>query len=309
MVSRGPQEGTTTTWPPQTWVKIAVLGALFVAMNWWQLPVLVGKWRHDPDWSHGFLIPLFSLYLLYIRRHQLFAAARRVNLLGLVPLVGGILTAVLGFYPIRTYWISHVSMIIALLGLVLYLGGWRIIRVTWVPILFLVFAMPMPDRIYNLAALPLQEIAAKGAAGILTALGANIEVRASSLTVESLSGKIHPLTVAEACSGMRLLMAFLALGVAFAYIDDRPNWQRVVLVAAGVPIAVLCNVIRVAITSGMFVLDKPEFGQNFMHKFTGIVMLGPALLMLWGLSWLLRSMFVEEEPEEQTAGDGEAAEA
>ena len=93
-----------------------------------------------------------------------------------------------------------------------------------------------------------------------------------------------------------------ALSVATAYLDDRPNWQRIVLVAMGVPIAVICNVLRVVTTSTMYYLDRPELGHGFMHTFTGMLMLAPALLMLWGLSWLLRNLFVEAEDEPDEPG-------
>jgi exosortase/archaeosortase family protein len=96
---------------------------------------------------------------------------------------------------------------------------------------------------------------------------------------------------------MRLLMAFLALGVAMAYIERRPLWQRLVLMGMGIPVAVFTNVLRVTITSYMFVLDRPELGKDFMHEFTGMLMLGPALAMLWLLGWLLQVMFVEEGDE------------
>jgi exosortase len=253
----------------------------------------------DGNWSHGFLIPLFSLYFLYSRREELFSAARRTCLWGLPIIVLGLLQVLIGVWPIQNQWFSHLGMIPIIFGLVLYLAGPAVIRVTWLPIVFLVFAMPIPSTLYGRIALPLQNLAASASQVILKLCGVDIVVKESSLTLRSVSGEIRPLTVAEACSGMRMLMAFLALGVAMAYLDDRPVWQRVVLVIMGVPIAVVCNVIRVIITSTMYVWDRPELGQSFMHSFTGILMLAPALLMLWGLGWLLRGLFVEEDDDDQ----------
>jgi len=104
--------------------------------------------------------------------------------------------------------------------------------------------------------------------------------------------------VAEACSGMRLLMAFFALGVATAYLEMRPIWQRIVLVTAALPIAVLCNVLRVTITCSMYYIDQPELGQGVLHNFAGMLMLIPAFGMLWVLGWLLNRLFVDVEEEE-----------
>jgi len=306
MVTESSAPGWRQSFPPQTCAKILVLGGLFAWLNSWQFRILLRTWVDDGNWSHGFLIPLFSLYFLYSRREELFAARRRVSLLGLPILIAGILLVLVGVYPIQNYWTSHVGMLPILLGLVLYLGGPAALRVTWLPIVFLVFAMPIPGTLYGRIALPLQNFAAAASQLILKVCGVRIVVSHSSLTLLSLTGVERQLTVAEACSGMRMLMAFLALGVAMAYLDDRPSWQRVTLVVMGIPIAVLCNVIRVIITSSMYVWDRPELGQDFMHSFTGMLMLAPALLMLWGLSWLLRGLFVEEDEEEGQAGDGPA---
>jgi len=291
------------SFPPGTCAKVLVLAGLFLWLNAWQFPILLARWA-EADWSHGFLIPLFSLYFLYSRRQELFQAPRRVCLWGLAILIAGILQVLLGVYPIQNHWLSHLGMIPILIGLVLYLAGPATIRVTWLPIAFLAFAMPMPGTLYSRIALPLQNLAASASYVILKLCGVVVVVKQSALTLLSVTGVERPLTVAEACSGMRMLMAFLALGVAMAYLDERPVWQRVTLVIMGAPIAILCNVIRVVTTSTMYVWDRPELGQKFMHSFTGMLMLAPALLMLWGLSRLLQSLFVEEEDEE--AGGGPA---
>jgi exosortase len=202
-------------------------------------------------------------------------------------------------------------MVGVLFGLVLYLGGPRVMRVAWLPILFLIFALPIPELLYARFSLPLQNIAAKGAVVIVQLLGVDISSNASSLHLSSQSGVPRDLTVAEACSGMRLLMAFLALGVATAYLDYKPLWQRVILVGAAIPIAVFCNTLRVSITCWMYYIDKAELGQDFMHYFTGVLMLIPALGMLWVLSWLLKLTLVDVEEDEETpappAGQGGAS--
>ena len=283
-------------------IKIGVLFALFVLLNCWQFERLTSIWMHDPNWSHGFIIPLFSVYLLYARRDKLFAARRRVSLWGLGIMLVAIAIMILGFYPIRTTWFCHLAMVLLLLGLVLYLGGPEVLSVTWLPILYLIFAIPIPEILYARIAVPLQELAAKGAAVILQIVGVQIKSTASMLRITSISGQVHPLTVAEACSGIRSLMAFMALGVAMAYLAERAIWQRIVLVAAAIPVAIFCNVIRVTITSSMFALDMPELGQDFMHEFMGMVMLIPAALLLWLLSWLLQSLFVEVDEEADSGG-------
>ncbi len=282
----------------ETLVKIGVLTILLVALHFKLLDVMARKWVSDSNWTHGFIIPLFSLYLLYARRIELYAARRKVCILGLVLMLLAMVAEVIAILRVHNHWLAQMSMVVMLFGLVLYLGGWSVIRITWLPILFLMFALPIPELLYSRIAVPLQNIAAAGAVIILKVLGVDITSNQSALDIISRTGVTHGLTVAEACSGMRLLMAFCALGVAMAYLDYKPVWQRIILVAAAVPIAVFCNVLRVAITCWMYYIDKPELGQDFMHTFTGVLMLIPAFGLLWMLSWILHHVFVEEEHEE-----------
>ena len=277
--------------------------ALLVWMSFWQLRIMVRSWVDDPNWSHGFLIPLFSIYFIYTRREEIFAVRRRVCLWGLPVLLFGVFTILAGVYVFqvwwRGHWISNVGIIFTLMGLVLYLAGPKMLKAVWLPIAFLVFMMPWPESTYEKIALPLQNLAAYASASILQVFGVNIVVKASELTLVSQSGVVRHLTVAEACSGVRMLVAFMALGVAMAYLDDKPIWQRVTLVLIGVPIAIACNILRVVITSTAYVVDKPDFGTGFMHSFTGMLMLIPALGMLWCVSWLLRSLFVADEHDDE----------
>ncbi len=291
-------------------VKIAILAVLFIALNNWQFLSLYESYIADPNWSHGFIIPLFSLYLIYARREELLAAPRRTCLLGLPIMLGGIAGMILGFYPIGTYWICQLSMVITLFGLVLYLAGLKVMRLAWLPILYLALGMPIPDTLYGRIALPLQNLAAQGATTFLQICGVEMTATASRLDVVSLSGNVHTLTVVEACSGIRSLIAYLALGVAWAYLEYRPVWQRVTLVAAAVPVAIAINVIRVTITSFMYVIDKPAWGQGFMHTFMGLAMLIPAIGLMWLLSWVLGRLFIEvEDVEAEPAAESGAEES
>ncbi len=101
--------------------------------------------------------------------------------------------------------------------------------------------------------------------------------------------------MAEACSGMRLLMAFLALGVAMAYLHYRPPWQRAILLLSTVPIAILCNVVRVTATGFLYVLAGQKYTQGIYHDMLGLAML-PLAFGLYGLlAWFMSSLFIEED--------------
>jgi len=306
MVAPSEEIGFAESFPPQTLIKLAVLAGLLLLLNYRHVEWLTKKWASDTDWTHGFVIPLFSLYLLFARRADLFAARRRTCGWGLAIMLISLTGEILGVYPARNFWISQICMIGVLFGLVLYLAGPSVLRVAWLPIVFLIFAIPISPRVYTRISVPLQNISAQGAVLIMRAMQVQISSSASAVDLISRSGKSHGLTVAEACSGMRLLMAFLALGVATAYLEYKPLWQRIVLVAAAVPIAVFCNILRVTITGWMYYVDKPELGQDFMHTFTGMLMLIPAFGMLWLLSWIMCHLFVEEAAEDQAGAEAES---
>jgi len=295
-----------------------VAGALCLVFRH-ELRRIVGLWLSDPSWSHGFLIPLFSLYFINQKRAAIlglehvrdplaeFLAGRRPprlgagqtrpNYLGLV-----LLLAMLAFYvfnvvsPAGYAYFRPLSLIGALAAVVLFLGGWRLLTQTWLPIAFLVFAVPLPRRYYVGLTMPMRELAAT-VATVLLNLVAGLEARCSGVVIDIVDQGRHlepPLDVAEACSGMRLLMAFLALGVAMAYLHERPWWQRLVLLASTVPIAIFCNIVRVTVTGFIYVLAAPKYTQGIYHDTLGLAMLPLAFGLYGCLAWFMASLFVEE---------------
>lgn len=283
---------------PAAWARIGVLGVLFIVLHLRQLNWAVTYWMTNSNWQFCFLIPLFSLYLLYIRRQEILSARRKASWTGLVIMVLAFLGEPFSVLFIKNFWLSGICMVVMLFGLVLYLGGWDLMRYVWLPVLYLALAIPWPEAVYSAVAYPLQERAAAGSVWTLQLFGVDIERVASNIKLISRSGVPRDLTVVEACAGMRLLVAFFALGVAIAYLENRPMWQRVILVLAGIPIAILCNVLRVTLTATAFYFDRVEWGEGVLHAFTGMIMLLPAFAMLFALSWLLQRLFVEVEEDE-----------
>jgi exosortase len=284
----------------------AALAALLLGVHYSHLTLMVQRWMHDVNWAHGFLIPLFSIFLIYARWPELSAARRRVCLWGLPVMLVGIAAEVLSHLMLRVPWAVQLSSTIVAFGVVLYLAGPSVARIAWLPIFYLAFAMPMPERLYQDIALPLQNFAAKVSGIILHAFGVHLTVTASNMDIITISGQVKELTVAEACSGVRSLMAFGALAVAMAFVTNRPVWYRVIVALAAVPVAIACNVLRVTATCTMFVVDKPELGSDFMHEFMGLAMLVPAFVLLWLLGKVLDWMVsdVEEEPAPEPAVSG-----
>jgi exosortase len=300
-------------------LKIAIVGALFCLLFRSELEALIRLWLTDPSWSHGFLIPLFSLYFIHQRRREILsleyapdplaqllgghrpgplsAGQTRPDYLGLALLV--VILALYAFNvmsPAGYAYLRPLSMIAAIGAIVWFLGGRRLLRHTWLPILFLIFALPLPRRYYVGVTMPMRQMAASVATVLLNLVG-GVDATASGATIDIVykGQPLEPaLDVAEACSGMRLLMAFLALGVAMAYLHYRPTWQRIVLLASTVPIAVLCNIIRVTATGLLYIFAGPRYTQGAYHDMLGLAMLPLAFLFYGLLSLFMWSLFVEE---------------
>ena len=279
------------------YVKMLIIAGLFVYLFHNEIDNLVHRWLTDSSWSHGFLIPLFSLYFISQHKSEILNLQTKPNYLGLLLLICGILFYIFNIVSPSGYgYFCSMSAIAALGAVVLFLGGWRLIKYTWLPIAFLVFAVPLPLRYYIKLTMPMRHVAAKVAAALLS-LVSQMEATASGVVIDVIykGQRLEPpLNVAEACSGMRLLMAFLALGVAMAYLHYRPIWQRIVLLATTIPIAIFCNIIRVTVTGFIYVLIHPRYTQGIYHDVLGMGMLPLAFGLYGFLAWFMSSLFVEE---------------
>jgi exosortase len=293
---------------PVGWVKIVVLGVLLGWLYWNEIRhMMVGTWISNGNWSHGFLIPLFSLYFLHQRRERLLEAdlaSRKswFDWVGLLLVVVSIFMYLVSIYPLKSGYPKLIALLLTLLGTVLFLKGWKVIRVTWLPILFIFFAMPIPDRWYEQLTIPMRIWASQIATGVLN-LVPNMDVVANGVVIDgTYKGVPFTLSVAEACAGMRLMMAFLALGVAMAYLSDRPYWHRIILVLSTLPIALFCNFTRVIITGLLYVLVNPIFAQGGFHTTLGLLMLPVAFCLYWLIAAMLNKIYEVVEDQEPNHG-------
>lgn len=277
-------------------VKVLVVGALLGYLFRHELDRIVGRWINDASWSHGFLIPAFSLYFLHQHKKQILDIEVRPSYTGLV-----LLLCCIAFYPLnyvhfKIEYFKPLTLIAAIGSTVLFLGGWKLVKYAWLPVLYLVFAVPLPVRIYKQITIPMRQLAAEIATFVLN-LVPQLSAEAEGVVIDVVykGVKMEPgLDVAEACSGMRLLMAFMALGVAMAYLHYRPVWQRLVLLASTIPIAILCNVVRVTITGFIYILWDPKYAQGFYHDMLGMAMLPLAFGFYGLLAWFMENLFTEE---------------
>jgi exosortase len=221
---------------------------------------------------------------------------------GVGTLVAGILLSGYGIWPGQNDYLKDLGMVLATFGAVLTLAGWGVMKYAWFPIALLVFALPWPELVYSKVALPLQFLAAKVAVIVLNLSQVETYVQGTQIIIAKGGGEERVLNVAEACAGMRSLMTFLTAGAAIAFLfGDRPMWQRLLIVASAVPIAIAMNVARV---SGQGLLDvyvSEEFSSGFAHYFAGLIMLIPAFFLLIGVVWIVDNLFVDVEDDEPTS--------
>jgi len=289
-----------------SYIRVAIISTLFIYLFNKEIGDIVNLWLNNPSWSHGIIIPLFSLYFLNQSKKEVLNCPARPNYLGLILLVLVILFYIINIIsPSGFGYFRQISIIGALAAVVLFLGGWRFLKTTWLPVVFLLFAIPLPEGYLRLATIPMRHWAATISTAMLN-LVPKLEATVNGVVINIVyHGKpVEPaLDVAEACSGMRLLMAFFALGVAMAYLHYRPVWQRLVLLASTIPIAILCNIVRVTITGFIHVLIGPEYSTGIYHDLLGMAML-PLAFGLYGiLAWFMSNLIVDVEEEKSSSKD------
>jgi len=313
---------TRTSWlelGAHNYIRILIIGALFYNVFQKEIYGIVHRWVIDPSWSHGFLIPVFSLYFINQRKKDILnlqhvedplasllraqwpkrlgAGQTRANYLGLLALILVFLFYLFNIMSPSGYaYFRPFSMIAVAGAIALFLGGWGLVKYTWLPIGFLVFAVPLPQRYYFVLTLPMRLFAAHVATVLLNLVN-GLEATAHGVVIDVIykGQQLEPaLNVAEACSGMRLLMAFLALGVAMAYLHYRPIWQRIILLASTIPIAIFCNIVRVTATGFIYILIHPKYAQGIYHDLLGMAMLPLAFGFYGFLAWFMSNLFIEE---------------
>jgi exosortase len=300
MTSVGSENQNLLGMPRDLAVALGCLLALFVALNYSAIGLLVDRWSSDDNYGHGFLIPFISLYFVWTKKEELAKLTPTPAKTGLAIFLFGLL---LRFFvpPLESAVLSGISIVIMTSGLLLYLGGWKVYRVLWLPALYLAFMVPLPEAVHAQFALPLQKFAS-GVSAFLLERVFNVPVLYSwgSNVIELAN---HKLQVAEACSGMRSILGLLALGVAFAYFWERPLWMRIWLIVSTVPIAIVANICRVTVTGILYDREYVTLAQGFYHEFTGWFVFIFAMTLLMLEAWLLSRLFHYTQTDAKSTGE------
>ena len=241
-------------------------------------------WGAVDDYSHGFLVGPLALYFAWERRHDLRRATIRPSWWGLLPLALGSLALLIGRLGVELT-AMRTSFVLTLIGLQILLLGREVFRILAFPMLFLFFMVPLPQSLVNVVAFPLQLIAADFAVETLHLL--HIPALREGNIIHLVDTQLF---VAEACSGLRSLMALGTLGVVFAYFFRKNPIERVIIVASAIPIAILVNAFRVTLTGFLAHRIGSAAAQGLIHETEGLFTFALAFGLLLVEAWLL-SMF------------------
>ncbi len=291
--------------PDQLYPLLALIAlvTLLVVAYWDSLQLAYRIWRTDPLYSFGFIVPVFSIVLLMMRRKPFSIVEMTERWAG----VGFILLGLgIRYYAAiqHTTTLDSPTLVICLLGAFLLAGGWSMLRWAGPPIAFLLFMYPVPIVVKDMVMLKLQSVATLTSTFLLQTLGMlafrsgnrieifdNVIASTGEVTVEPIA-----LSVIGACSGLRMLTIFIAMAVAIVMVTDRPWWDRLIILLSAVPIAVLVNVIRIMIIAFLFKwAGDQEWVKYFSHDGAGLVMMPMALGFMYLELQILSHLVIEDE--------------
>src|SRR6266567_2764016 len=265
---------------------------LLMLIGWLYVPILVPlvrQWWIDPNFSHGFFVPLFSGFVVWQKRLQLASIPRVPSSWGLAVILVAVFTLVLGVFGAELFF-SRVSLLMLIGGLVIFFLGWQMLRAILFPLLFLILMIPIPAIILNQITLPLQILASKLAAWSLPLCGVPVLREGNIINLPAM-----PLEVADACSGIRSLLSLTTLAVMYGFLLETRVWLRITIALASIPIAVAANGFRIFGTGLLVQYWDPEKAEGFFHEFSGWLIFVVSLLLLFALHWCVKSLLDRRE--------------
>ena len=282
--------------PMKTDRPIALLASLILASTalviwayWTTLVEVASRWAADPQYSHGFLVPLFSLYLLWARRSDLNASDFQPRWWGVAILGGGVAMRMAGLFLFQSI-LDTGSLIVCLLGFAAAAGGRGALRWSTPSILFLAFMLPLPHRVQTMLGGSLQGIATVTSTYALQTIGIPAVAEGNIILLTDTR-----VGVVEACNGLSMMMTFFALATAVAILSKRGIVEKLVIFFSAIPIAILANVARITATCILYETAHGEIAHWVYHDLAGWLMMPLALGLLLLELWIMSRSLVRAE--------------
>ena len=268
------------SWLP--WLPVLLLAIVVTAIYYQVIAKLVFDWYTNPDFSHGFLVAPFAIFLLWDKRKVLRETPIQQTWSGIWLLLAAIFVLFMGIYGAELF-LSRLSLVMLLAGIVWTLCGRAMLREVRFAVLVLLLAIPIPAVLFNQITFPLQLLASRMASSILPLFGVPVLRDGNIIQLPSMQ-----LEVAEACSGIRSLMSLFAVAIFYGYFLERSTGRRVVLALAAIPIAVFANAARIVGTGLCVQYWNPDKAVGFFHEFSGWLMFIVSLCCLYAVHTLMR---------------------
>ena len=281
--------------PPQPtlgrdfWWQATLLLSLTGWLYWSILFHLAKQWSNDPNFSHGFFVPAFSLLVLWQNRAQLAREPREPSAWGLLIVAFALLILVVGVLGAELF-LSRISLLLLIAGFGIFFRGWHLFRAVLFPWAFLILMIPIPAIVFTQITFPLQILASKVAALLLPIAGVPVLREGNVIFLPAM-----PLEIAEACSGIRSLLSLGALAIIYGYLSETRVWVRIALALASIPIAVAANSLRIVGTGLLVQYWDPDKAEGFFHTFSGWLIFVVSLVMLFLLHRLLQIGHASDE--------------
>ncbi len=270
-------------------------GILVLLTAWLYAPLLLRlahQWWQDPNYTHGFFVPVFSLFLLWEGRAKLASLRIKPSWWGLVILVFALIALVLGTFS-NGFFLSRISLLLLVCGMVVFLAGWQHLAAIAFPLAFLVLMIPSSTLVEQIT-FPLQIIASKTAAFLLNVAGVSAMREGNIILLPDAR-----LEVAEACSGIRSLFSLITLTVIYGYLAETKTGVRVLLALIAVPVSILANALRIAVTGLVVHYWGLEGAQGTLHLLSGWLIFAGSLLLIFVVHHFSQFVFArEQEPVE-----------
>lgn len=251
----------------------------------------VKQWANNPDYSYGFLVPLFAGYLAWHFRAKAPTTIAWPEAWGLAFILGGAaLFIIAGLTNWAQEWVKGVSLVVILCGATLLLGGWKSLHWLWPSLAFLLFMFPLPYVAERFLGWYLQRAATIASTFMLQTVGYPAYSEGNVIRLNE-----HNLEVAQACSGLSMLLTFVALAVGMAILIQRPWLDRIIVLVSAIPIAVISNIIRIVGTGILYDLGGQKLGEAVFHDFAGWLMMPFALALMWLELKMLDWLFVTDQ--------------
>jgi exosortase len=274
----------------------AVTGIALLWVYWPTFSEMVLRW-HEARYSHGLLVPMFAIgYLIFCRRPWLPSPPLQPRWWGLGLVAAGVALRFVGVY-LYNDWLAGVSLLPCLAGLFVLLGGGPLLRWAWPAVAFLIFMLPLPYTVEVALAHPLRRVATITTNYTLQMLGYLSFAEGNNIRMGPTAN--DSLDIADACSGLSMLLLFFALSTAIIMLVNPPWYEKLLIFFSAVPIAVLANVVRLTATGIVLkIWDLSAANQFHDSLIAAAIMIAVALGLLWlelrVLRWVLVPRVVRE---------------